>query len=179
MKLAVETGPLLAFFVAYSLYDIMTATAVFMGLVAVALVVSVALERRLPVMPLVSAVVVMVFGGLTLWLDDATFIKMKPTIINLLFAGLLLGGLATGRALLKPLFGAVFRLDDVGWRKLSLRWSLFFLAVAGLNEIVWRTMSTDTWVAFKVFGILPLTFAFALAQTSLIHRHAPADEAAE
>jgi len=179
LKLAIEAGPLVAFFAAYSMYDLMVATAVFMVAVAAALIASISLERRVPVMPLVTAGVVMVFGGLTLWLDDETFIKMKPTIINGLFAAVLLGGLAVRRAFLKPLFGTVFQLDEAGWLKLSLRWALFFLAVAVLNEAVWRTMSTDTWVSFKVFGILPLTIVFALAQTPLIQRHAPAGEAAE
>ena len=179
MKLVVETGPLIAFFASYSLYDLMVATAVFMVAVAISLAVSVALERRVPIMPLVTAAVVMVFGGLTLWLDDETFIKMKPTIINGLFASILLGGLALGRAFLKPLFGTVFQLDEAGWRKLSLRWALFFVVVAVLNEGVWRTMSTDFWVSFKVFGILPLTLVFALSQTPLIQRHSPADEPAE
>ena len=179
LKLVVETGPLIAFFASYSLYDLMVATAVFMVAVAISLAVSVALERRVPIMPLVTALVVLVFGGLTLWLDDDTFIKMKPTIINGLFASILLGGLALGRAFLKPLFGTVFQIDESGWRKLSLRWALFFVAVAILNEAVWRSTSTDMWVNFKVFGILPLTLVFALAQTPMIQRHSLADETAE
>ncbi len=179
LKLLVEIGPLVAFFGSYSLYDLMTATAVFMVAVALSLAVSVYLERRVPIMPLVTAAVVMVFGGLTLWLDDETFIKMKPTIINGLFASILLGGLMLRRAFLKPLFGTVFQLDEPGWLKLSLRWALFFIVVAVLNEAVWRTMSTDTWVSFKVFGILPLTLVFALAQTPLIQRHTLAEKPAE
>lgn len=179
LKLLVEMGPLVAFFAAYSLYDLMVATAVFMVAVAISLAISVALERRVPIMPLVTAIVVMVFGGLTLWLDDETFIKMKPTIINGLFAAILFGGLALGQAFLKPLFGTVFQIDELGWRKLSLRWALFFVAVAVLNEVVWRTMSTDMWVNYKVFGVLPLTLVFALAQTPMIQRHAQADEPAE
>jgi intracellular septation protein len=150
-----------------------------MAAIAVSLEISIALERKVPAMPLVTAVVVMVFGGLTLLLQDETFIKMKPTIINGLFAATLLGGLAMGRTFLKALFGSVFRLDEAGWRKLSLRWALFFIAVAVLNEAVWRTTSTDFWVSFKVFGILPLTVLFALLQTPLIRRHEPREDAAE
>ncbi len=179
LKLIVEIGPLAAFFAAYSLYDLMVATAVFMVAVAISLTVSIVLERRVPIMPLVTALVVMIFGGLTLWLDDETFIKMKPTIINGLFASILLGGLAFGRAFLKPLFGTVFQIDEAGWRKLSLRWALFFVVVAILNEVVWRSVSTDLWVNYKVFGILPLTLVFALAQTPMIQRHSLADEPAE
>ena len=149
----------------------MVATAAFMVAIAIALGASIAMERRVPIMPLVSAAVVMVFGGLTLWLDDDTFIKMKPTIINGLFAAVLFGGLIFRRPFLKPLFGPVMQLTDVGWLKLSLRWAIFFALVAVLNEIVWRHFSTDSWVNFKVFGILPLTVVFAMAQTPLIQKH--------
>ncbi|HVO16413.1 MAG TPA: septation protein A [Alphaproteobacteria bacterium] len=171
LKLLIEAGPLVVFFAAYSATNLMTATAVFMVAIAVALGASIWIERRVPIMPLVSAAVVMVFGGLTLWLDDDTFIKMKPTIINGLFAAVLFGGLIFRRPFLKPLFGPVLQLDEPGWLKLSLRWAIFFAAVAVLNEIVWRNFSTDNWVTFKVFGILPLTVIFAMAQTPLIQRH--------
>jgi intracellular septation protein len=171
LKLLIEAGPLVVFFAAYSATDLMTATAVFMVAIAVALGASIWLERRVPIMPLVSAAVVMIFGGLTLWLDDDTFIKMKPTIINGLFAAALLGGLIFRRPFLKPLFGPVMQLDEAGWLKLSLRWGVFFALVGVLNEIVWRHFSTDNWVTFKVFGILPLTVIFAMAQTPLIQRH--------
>jgi intracellular septation protein len=171
LKLLIEAGPLVVFFGAYSATNLMTATAVFMVAIAVALAASIAIERRVPIMPLVSAAVVMVFGGLTLWLDDDTINKMKPTIINGLFAAALFGGLFFRRALLKPLFGTVMKLDETGWMKLSLRWAFFFLLVAVLNEAVWRHFSTDNWVTFKVFGIMPLTVIFAMAQTPLIQRH--------
>ena len=171
LKLVIEAGPLVVFFGAYSATNLMTATAVFMVAIAVALGASVWIERRVPIMPLVSAAVVMVFGGLTLWLDDETFIKMKPTIINGLFAAVLFGGLIFRRPFLKPLFGPVMQLNEAGWLKLSLRWAIFFAAVAVLNEVVWRNVSTDNWVSFKVFGILPLTVVFAMAQTPLIQRH--------
>ena len=140
---------------------IFAATAVFMVAVLVALAVSYALTRHLPVMPLVTAVVVVVFGGLTLALQDETFIKLKPTIIYLLFGGVLLGGLRSRKPLLGIVFDSVFHLTEEGWRKLTLRWALFFLALAVLNELVWRTQTTDFWVSFKVFGVLPLTFVFA------------------
>ena len=129
-------------------------------------------------MPLVSGIVVVVFGGLTLWLQNDTFIKMKPTIVNLLFGGALLGGLFFGRSLLGYVFDSVFRLTDEGWRKLTLRWGIYFFVLAALNEIVWRNFSTDAWVNFKVFGIMPLTFVFTLTQLPLINRYTrPEDEA--
>ncbi len=131
-------------------------------------------------MPLVTAIVVVVFGGLTLWLQNDTFIKMKPTIIYLLFGGTLIGGLAFGRSFLGYMFDSVFRLTDEGWRKLTFRWGLFFLGLAILNEIVWRSVSTDTWVTFKVFAILPITFVFTLTQMPLINRHSlPSEEAGQ
>jgi len=121
-------------------------------------------------MPLVGGAFVLVFGGLTLYLHDDTFIKLKPTLVNMLFAAALLGGLAAGRPLLKPLFGASFQLSDEGWRRLTWRWALFFLLMAATNELVWRSFSTEFWAGFKLFGFLPLTFAFALAQVPLIQR---------
>jgi intracellular septation protein len=123
-------------------------------------------------MAMVTAVIVVVFGGLTLVLHDDTFIKMKPTIVYLLFAGLLLGGLAFNKPLLAMVFDSVFDLNEEGWRKLTLRWAIFFLALAVLNEIVWRTQSTDFWVSFKAFGVLPLTFIFAALQYPLLQKYA-------
>ena len=122
-------------------------------------------------MPLVSGAVVVVFGGLTLALQDEQFIKLKPTIVNSMFGLVLLGGLWLGRPLLAVVLDSMFDLTDEGWRKLTLRWALFFFVLAALNEIVWRTQSTDFWVSFKVFGIMPLTIAFALAQTPLLMRY--------
>jgi intracellular septation protein len=193
LKLALDVGPLLLFFFANArpaLFEpwlapiipeavatgeragIFVATAVFMVAIVVALIVSYALTRRLPVMALVSAVIVVVFGGLTLLLQNETFIKLKPTIIYALFTAVLLGGLAFRKPLLATVFDQVFHLTDEGWRKLTVRWALFFLALAVLNEIVWRTQSTDVWVAFKVFGVLPLTFVFAALQYPLLTRYA-------
>jgi len=171
LKPAVDYGPLVVFFVAYWRADLMWATGALMAATAVALVLSLAIERRVPTMPLVTAGIVGVFGGLTLWLADDTFIKMKPTIVQVLFGLVLLGGLAFDRPLLKYVFGAAWTLDEAGWRSLTLRFGLFFLVMAALNEAVWRTQSTDFWVNFKVFGIMGLTFLFTMAQVPLIQRH--------
>lgn len=170
-KFLIEVGPLGVFFFANNRFDIFTATAAFMVAVTISLAANYALERRLPAMPLVTGVFVMVMGGLTLYLQDDLFIKIKPTITNLLFAGILLGGLAWGKLFLRYVFGAAFRLENAGWRILTIRWSLFFVFLAIVNEIVWRNFDTDTWVNFKVFGIMPLTFIFALAQLPVVKRH--------
>ena len=172
LKLGLELGPLILFFVANAYFGLFRATGIFMVATIVTLAVSWALTRRLAIMPLVSAVVVLIFGSLALYLQNETFIKIKPTIIYLLFGGTLLGGLAFGRPLLGYVFDSVFRLDDTGWRKLTLRWGLFFLAMAALNEAVRLYFDTDTWVAFKAFGFVPLTIAFTLSQMPLIQRHA-------
>lgn len=172
-----DYGPLFAFFAAYWLYGLMPATAVLVGTTLLALALSFIVARRVPVMPLVTAVVVAIFGGLTLWFNDDTFVKMKPTIVQAIFSLVLLGGLLLGRSLLKPLLGAAWQMDDDGWRKLTLRFGLFFAAMAVLNEAVWRTQSTDFWVTFKVFGIMGLTLLFAIAQAGLMQRHALAEEA--
>lgn len=182
LKLVLDIGPLLVFFAANSRFGIFTATAVFMAAILAALAVSYALTRHLPLMPVVTAVVVVVFGTLTLVLHDELFIKVKPTIIYLLFGGALLVGLALGKSLLGVVFDSVFHLTEEGWRKLTLRWALFFLALAILNELVWRTQSTDFWVSFKVFGVVPLTFVFAALQYPLLNKYAaaePAEGAAE
>ena len=172
VKLALDLGPLVLFFVANSRYGIFAATAVFMVAVIVALVVSYAMTRRLPIMPVVTAIIVVVFGGLTLILHDATFIKVKPTIIYGLFGAVLMGGLALNKPLLGTVFDSLFHLSDEGWRKLTLRWAIFFFALAVLNEIVWRNVSTDAWVSFKVFGVVPLTMAFGALQMPLLKRYA-------
>lgn len=171
IKVALELGPLVLFFLVNARWGIFAATAVFMGAMVIALAASYAFTRHLPTMALVSAVVVMVFGGLTLLLHDETFIKLKPTIIYTLFGVLLLGGLALRKPLLEVVFDSVFNLTDEGWRKLTWRWGLFFLALALVNEIVWRTQSTDFWVAFKLFGVVPLTFIFAALQLPLLTKY--------
>jgi intracellular septation protein len=178
LKLVLDLGPLLIFFAANSRFGIFAATGAFMAAILIALAVAYALTRHLPIMPLVTAVVVVVFGTLTLVLHDELFIKVKPTIIYVLFGGVLLVGLAFGKSLLGVVFDSVFHLTEEGWRKLTLRWALFFLALAVLNEIVWRTQTTDVWVSFKVFGVVPLTFLFAALQYPLLTKYA-APETAE
>ncbi|KND17924.1 septation protein A [Pannonibacter phragmitetus] len=191
LKLALELGPLAVFFLfntrgeqiaaafpALNVFGapIFLATAAFMVAIAISLAVSLYLTRRLPVMPLVSGIIVFVFGALTLWLHDDLFIKLKPTIINTLFGVILLGGLFFGKSLLGYVFDSAFRLTDEGWRILTLRWGLFFLALAVLNEVIWRSFSTDFWVSFKVFGMMPITLIFTMTQLPLIQRHALPEE---
>lgn len=187
LKLALELGPLVVFFFGNSRGEwlaerfpslaeiggpIFIATALFMAATVVALIVSWLLTRSLPIMPLVSGVVVLVFGGLTLWLHDEQFIKLKPTIINTLFGGILLGGLFFFKtSLLRYVFDSAFNIDEEGWNKLTLRWGFYFLAMAVVNEIIWRNFSTDFWVAFKVWGFTPLAIIFTMSQMPLIHRH--------
>ncbi len=182
LKLALDLGPLLVFVAVNARFGIFTATAVFMAATLAALAVSYALTRHLPLMPLVTAVVVVIFGTLTLVLHDEMFIKVKPTIIYVLFGGALLVGLALGKSLLGVVLDSAFHLTEEGWRKLTLRWALFFLALAALNELVWRTQSTNFWANFKFFGVAPLIFIFAALQYSLLEKYAapePAEGAAE
>lgn len=176
VKPLTEFGPLVVFFGCYFLFGLLPATAALIAATLAALAVTWGLERRLPLMPVITAVVVAVFGGLTLWLEDETFIKMKPTIVQVIFSLVLLGGLMVGKPLLKPLLGAAWQMDEAGWRKLTLRFAVFFAAMAGLNEAVWRTQTTDVWVTFKVFGILGLTVVFAASQIYLLQRHVLADD---
>ena len=171
LKLALEMGPLVVFFFANYKYGIRIATGALMAGVLVALVLSYTLRGRVPVMPLVTAAAVLIFGGLTFYFDDDLFIKLKPTIVNTLFGTILLGGLALGKPLLPLAFDSMLHLDDAGWRKLTLRWGLFFFVLAALNELVWRTQTSDFWVSFKVFGTMPLTLLFTFLQVPLIMRH--------
>ena len=177
LKLVLDIGPLVLFFAANARFGIYAATAGFMVAVLIALAVAYVKTRRIEIMPLVTAVIVFIFGGLTLVLHDATFIKLKPTIIYVLFGGTLLGGLLFGKSFIGVLFDSVFDLTEEGWRKLTWRWALFFFALAVLNEIVWRNFSTDTWVSFKLFGVVPLTFLFGAAQYPLLTRYAANPEA--
>jgi len=170
-KLVLDIGPLVLFFAANAKLGIFAATGAFMVAVLIALAVAYALTRRIEVMPVVTAVIVLIFGGLTLVLHDETFIKLKPTIIYVLFGGTLAVGLAFGKSLLGIVFDAMFHLTDEGWRKLTWRWSLFFFALAIANEIVWRTQTTDFWVSFKLFGVVPLTFVFGALQMPLINKY--------
>jgi intracellular septation protein len=178
LKLAIELGPLLVFFGTNAAAGIYAGTAAFMAATIVSLVVAWFAYHKVPIMPLVSGVIVLVFGGLTLYLRDETFIKLKPTIVYTLFAVLLGAGLMWKKPVLELLFGAAFTLTEEGWRKLTLRWGLFFAVMAVVNELVWRNVSTNTWVSFKAFGFLPLTFLFAVLQVPLMQRHGiePADE---
>ncbi len=193
LKLVLEMGPLILFFFANSKPQlfmplvapllpaavatgehagIFVATAVFMVAILISLVVSYALTRHLPVMAMVTAVIVLVFGGATLYFQNETFIKMKPTVIYILFGGVLLGGYVFNKPFLAIVFDAAFHLTDEGWRKLTLRWAIFFLVLAVVNEIVWRTQTTDVWVNFKSFGVVPLTFVFAAFQFPLLQKYA-------
>lgn len=175
LRLALEIGPLVAFFIANNRYGIMVGTGVFMAATALSITISLIKEKRVPLMPLIGCGFVMLFGGLTLWLEDETFIKIKPTVVNLLFAAILLIGAIFGRHPLKLLMGSVLELSEEGWAKLTLRWGVFFVVLAILNEVVWRNFSTDAWVSFKLFGLMPLTLVFGLAQIPLIMRYQPDD----
>lgn len=172
LRLAIEIGPLAVFFLANAWYGIFAATGAFMVAIALALGASWVMARHIATMPLVTGVFVLVFGALTLALNDELFIKVKPTLVNGLFAAILLGGLAFGRSLLKVVFDGTFRLTDEGWRRLTWRWAVFFVFLALLNEAVWRNFSTDFWVSFKLFGNVPITMLFAVAQVGLLQRHA-------
>lgn len=191
LKLVLELGPLMVFFFANARGawlvqkfpalgefggPIFVATGLFMAATAIALIASWLLTRTLPIMPMVSGVVVFIFGALTLYLQDDIFIKMKPTIVNTLFGGVLLSGLFFGKSLLGYVFESAFNLDAEGWRKLTFRWGLFFLFLALVNEVVWRNFSTDTWVTFKVWGIMPITLLFTFSQMPLILRHSLEDK---
>ena len=186
IKMALELGPLVIFFIANARADIFVATAWFMGAMVVSLALSWLILKKIAVMPLVTGVVVLVFGGLTLWLQDDTFIKIKPTITNGLFASILLGGLLFRHSLLKYVFGDVYKLRPEGWSKLTLNWGLFFVVLAIINEAVWRggnayfpndpKAATDLWVAFKVWGVMPLTVLFSISQLSLLNKYAPPNE---
>lgn len=171
LKLALELGPLVVFFFLNYKAGIFYATGGFMIATVVSLTLSKLLLGKIAIMPLVTGVFVMVFGGLTLYLADDLFIKLKPTIVNCIFGSILLGGLAFKMPLLKPLLGDAFPLDDEGWVKMTWRWGVFFFFLALLNEIVWRNYSTDVWVNFKVFGIMPLTMLFAGSQVYFLRDH--------
>jgi intracellular septation protein len=171
LKLVLDIGPLVLFFAANSKFGIYAATGSFMVAVMIALAVSYAMTRHIAIMPVVTAVIVLVFGGLTLILHDELFIKLKPTIIYVLFGGTLLTGIALDKPFLSIMFDQMFHLTAEGWRKLTWRWALFFLFLAAVNEIVWRTQTTDLWVSFKLFGVVPLTFIFGALQYPLLVKY--------
>ena len=170
-KLLIDIGPLAVFFVFYTRSDLKTAILPFMIATIIAVLFSYIIEKKIPIMPTAGAVIILIFGGLTIYFDNETFFKMKPTIINLLFAGILYGGIILNKPLLRYLLGAALKLQDDGWDILTKRWIGFFIALAILNEIIWRTQTTDIWVNFKVFGILPITFIFTLTQFSTIKKY--------
>ena len=170
-KLLIDIGPLAVFFIFYTRSDLKTAILPFMIATIIAVLFSYIIEKKIPIMPTVGAAIILIFGGLTIYFDNETFFKMKPTIINLLFAGILYGGVILNKSLLRYLLGAALKLQDEGWDILTKRWIGFFIALAILNEIIWRTQTTDIWVNFKVFGILPITFIFTLTQFSTIKKY--------
>jgi intracellular septation protein len=171
LKMALDIGPLLIFFAANTVSGIFTATAVFMIAITASIALTFIIERKISPMPVLTCALVLIFGGLTLWLSNENFIKIKPTILYSMFAIVLVGGLAFNRLFIKYLLGQTMHLNDPAWRVLTWRWSVFFVALAIVNEFVWRNTTTDTWVAFKVWGVVPLTLLFALSQTPFIARH--------
>jgi intracellular septation protein len=170
-KLLIDIGPLAVFFIFYTRSGLQASILPFMVATVIAVLFSYILEKKIPIMPTVGAGIVLLFGGLTIYFDNDVFFKMKPTIINVLFAVILYGGIIINKPLLKYLLGAALKLEDTGWKILTQRWIGFFIALAVLNEIVWRTQSTDMWVNFKVFGILPITFIFTMTQFPLIKKY--------
>ena len=170
-KLLIDIGPLAVFFIFYTRNGLQASILPFMVATVIAVLFSYILEKKIPIMPTVGAGIILLFGGLTIYFDNDVFFKMKPTIINVLFAVILYGGILINKPLLKYLLGAALKLEEAGWKILTQRWIGFFIALAVLNEIVWRTQSTDIWVNFKVFGILPITFIFTMTQFPLIKKY--------
>ena len=170
-KLLIDIGPLAVFFIFYTFFGLQASILPFMLAIVIAVLFSYILEKKIPIMPTVGAGIVLLFGGLTIYFDNDVFFKMKPTIINLLFAVILYGGILINKPLLKYLLGAALKLEEEGWKILTQRWIGFFIALAILNEVVWRTQTTDIWVNFKVFGILPITFIFTMTQFPLIKKY--------
>ncbi len=172
IKLFIDIGPLAVFFIYYKVSgDLIDAILPLMLATIISVVISYILEKRIPIMPTLGAGIVVIFGGLTIIFDNKIFIFMKPTIINIIFAAILYGGIILKKPLLKYLLGSALKLEEEGWTILTQRWTAFFIALAVLNEIVWRTMSEEFWVSFKVFGILPITFIFTMTQFPLIKKY--------
>ena len=170
-KLLIDIGPLAVFFIFYTRSGLQASILPFMLATVISVIFSYILEKKIPIMPTVGAGIVLIFGGLTIYFDNDVFFKMKPTIINVLFAVILYVGILMNKPFLKYLLGAALKLEEAGWKILTQRWIGFFIALAVLNEIVWRTQSTDVWVNFKVFGILPITFIFTMTQFPLIKKY--------
>ncbi len=179
VKIALEMGPLLLFLVVYTKWDIYVATAVFMVTSVTSLTVTYVRERKWPKMLLVSTVLVLILGGLTIWLQNDTFIKVKVTIVNALFGATLLAGMAFRRPFIKMVMGAAIRLTDDGWSKLTWCWIGYFAGVAALNELIWRNFSTDFWVKFKTIALPVLSIAFFLCLVPMISRHEIPEESEE
>ena len=180
VKLLLDLGPLVVFFGAYFKGNIYIATGAFMAATVAAIAIYWLKTRHIPMSQIITLVIVLVFGGLTLALDDPRFIKMKPTMIYVLFSAILFGGLATGRSLLKVVFESAFPpLTEAGWRILTIRWACFFAVLAVLNEVIWRSFSEEFWVSFKLFGFLPLTMVFAMVQIGVMNRHAAPQDTEE
>ena len=172
IKLFIDIGPLAVFFIYYKVSgDLIEAILPLMVATVISVVISYILEKKIPIMPTLGAGIVIIFGGLTIIFDNKIFIFMKPTIINIIFAAILYGGIILKKPLLKYLLGSALKLEEEGWSILTQRWAAFFIALAVLNEIVWRTMSEEFWVSFKVFGILPITFIFTMTQFPLIKKY--------
>jgi len=170
-RLALDLGPLILFFAAFQYAGIFAATGIFMVAVLTSLALGWHLEKKLSPIPLVTAILVIIFGGLTLYLHNDIFIKVKLTVLYVIFGTTLLVGLRFNRIFIKYVFAEAFDLTEKGWRGLTWRWGVFFLSLAALNEAVWRNTSTATWVSFKVWGIMSLIFLFALAQTPFLLKH--------
>lgn len=170
-RLALDLGPLFVFFIAYRFFDIYVATGVFMVAVLAALALDYVLERKLSPVPIMTAVLVLIMGGLTLYLKNDVFIKMKPTALYLIFGLTLLGGMAFNRLFLKYLLSLGFEMPDTAWRTLTFRYGIFFLVLAAANEIIWRSFPTDIWVNFKVWGVMPLILLFSVTQAPFLMKH--------
>ncbi|MCF6272027.1 MAG: septation protein A [Rhodobacteraceae bacterium] len=193
LKLVLEMGPIVIFFLAYrwapfpegasdeerQLAQVIFATGVFIPVTLAALGWSWFTTRKLPKMAVITAVIVIIFGGLTLWLQDATFIKMKPTILYAAFGGMLGFGLLRGQSYLRYLMGEMMPLQDEGWMIFTKRFALFFLALAVINELVWRNMDTDIWVNFKTFFLPVATFGFIFSQMGVFQKYAIEEEGEE
>ena len=171
LKLIIDIGPLAIFFVFYTKSNLQSAILPFMIATIIAILISYIVDKKLPIMPTVGAAIILLFGGLTIYFDNEVFFKMKPTIINIIFGLVLYVGEVINKPLLKYLLGSSIKLKDQGWSVLTKRWIGFFIALAILNELIWRTQSTDIWVNFKVFGILPITFVFTMLQFPIIKKY--------
>lgn len=178
-KMLLDFGPLLAFFIANWKGGIFWATGVFMAATVIALIITWATTGKVAKFPLYSAIFVGIFGGLTIYLHNDIFIKVKVTLVNVLFGGLLLVGLRYGKLFLKDLMGEALVMPEEAWRRLTVRWGIFFFALAVLNEVIWRNFSNDVWVNFKVFGLMGLTLVFALANAPFMAKHMPDEKAGD